>query len=75
MRPHFRRHYELISFVVDIAVSVVLASVIVAQQFQLLDIVQEVEILRAEIATIRLNSLHTSNAPYESAPSHSTAAK
>lgn len=53
--PHFRRHYELTSFLVSAAVPIALVVVDVAQQMQMEKQGQEIENLRAELATIRLN--------------------
>lgn len=53
--PHFRCRYELTSFLVSAAVPIALVVVDVAQQMQMEKQGQEVENLRAELATIRLN--------------------
>lgn len=55
MQPHFRRHYELISFALNSAVPILLSVVVFTQDIQIKKNVQELENLRADIATIRLN--------------------
>jgi hypothetical protein len=54
-RPHFRRRYELASFLVSTAIPAALALVGIAHQVQIQVQTQEIENLRAELATIRLN--------------------
>lgn len=62
MPPHFRRHYELISFAINAAIPLTIVGVLMAQHVQLQSNTQEIENLRADIATIRLNSLPIPNA-------------
>jgi hypothetical protein len=53
--PRSRRNYELMSFVLNAIAPVVLVVVGGVQHIQLLQHNQEIEELRAELATIRLN--------------------
>ena len=53
--PHFRRRYELMSFVLNAAVPLSLVVVVAITYWKQQIQMQEIETLRAEIATIRLN--------------------
>ena len=53
--PHFRRHAEFLSHVLNLAPSLMLVLVAGIQHVQLQTHNQEIENLRADIATIRLN--------------------
>ena len=69
--PHFRRRYELASFLVSTAIPAALAVVGIAHQIQIQIQAQEIENLRAELATIRLNLAVPTNVQptYGSSPS------
>ena len=53
--PHFRRRYELMSFVLNAAVPLSLVVVVAITYWKQQIQMQEIETLRAELATIRLN--------------------
>ncbi len=53
--PHFRRRYELMSFILNAAVPLSLVVVVAITYWKQQIQMQEIETLRAEIATIRLN--------------------
>jgi hypothetical protein len=61
MHPHFRRHYELASFILNTTVPLSLVVVAFSQHIELQKQSQEIESLRAELATIRLNTNVQSN--------------
>ena len=60
MQPNQHHKYKLASVLIDIAIPLTFVMVIAAQHFQIIGLSQELEVLRADIATIRLNSLPTS---------------
>lgn len=53
--PHFRHHAEFLSHVLNVAPTLALVLVAGIQHVQLQTHTQEIENLRADIATIRLN--------------------
>jgi hypothetical protein len=55
MIPHLRRRYELMSFILNASVPLALVTVVAITYWKQQIQTQEIESLRAELATIRLN--------------------
>lgn len=54
--PKFRRRYELLSFLLNAALPLFLVVVLLQQHIELAHQSQKIEDLRADIATIKLNT-------------------
>jgi hypothetical protein len=67
-QPHLRRRYELMSFLLNAAVPISLVGVCGALHLKQVNQTQEIESLRAEVATIRLNLAVPTNV----SPTHSS---
>ncbi|MFN7394206.1 MAG: hypothetical protein ACK5U6_17445 [Pseudanabaena sp.] len=60
-RPHLRRHYELLSFLLNAVLPIFIVVVLFQQHIEMSHQTQQIEDLRAELATIRLNTNVQSN--------------
>lgn len=67
-QPHFSRRYELLSFALNALVPVSLVVVIGLQQHKLYEQAKRLERLELEVATIKLNTLPSSNASFIVSP-------
>ena len=71
-RPHLRRRYELMSFILNAAVPLSLVAVVAITYWKQQIQTQEIESLRAELATIRLNLAAPTNVHPTYDPNHPT---
>lgn len=71
-RPHLRRRYELMSFILNAAVPLSLVAVVAITYWKQQIQTQEIESLRAELATIRLNLAVPTNVQPTYDPNHPT---